>query len=77
MYQHILLAVALPPWEAFSAHALAAREVAVALAKGAGARLSVLSVYAYDDPTAETIPRPWRWRGRVTMKARSCARSRP
>ena len=58
MYQYILLAVALQPWEAFSAHALAAREVAVTLAKGAGARLSVLSVYAYDDSTPETLPPP-------------------
>jgi nucleotide-binding universal stress UspA family protein len=56
MYRHILLAVALQQWEAFSAHALAAREVAVALAKGAGARLSVLSVYTYDLQTLQTLP---------------------
>jgi len=48
MYQHILLAVALQQWEVFGPHALASREVAVALAKGSGARLSVLSVYSYD-----------------------------
>jgi nucleotide-binding universal stress UspA family protein len=47
MYQQILLAVALQHWEEFTSHALAAREVAVALAKGSGARLSVLSVYDY------------------------------
>jgi nucleotide-binding universal stress UspA family protein len=47
MYQHILLAVALQQWEEPSPHALAAREVAVTLAKGAGAKLSVLSVYDY------------------------------
>jgi nucleotide-binding universal stress UspA family protein len=49
MYQQILLAVALQEWEAFTPHALAAREVAVALAKGAGARLSVLSIYDYGE----------------------------
>ena len=58
MYQHILLAVALPPWEEFSPHAVAAREAAVALAKGSGAHLSVLSVYDYDDdqPAALSLP---------------------
>ncbi|MGH8068722.1 MAG: hypothetical protein ACRERE_26510 [Candidatus Entotheonellia bacterium] len=61
MYQHILLAVALQPWEAFSAHALAAREVAVTLAKGAVARLSVLSVYASTTQRLRRSPRPWRW----------------
>jgi nucleotide-binding universal stress UspA family protein len=49
MYQHILLAVALQRWEEFSPHALAARDAAVALAKGSGAKLSVLSVYEYED----------------------------
>ena len=49
MYQQILLAVALQHWEEFTSHALAAREVAVALAKGSGARLSVLSVYDYGE----------------------------
>jgi nucleotide-binding universal stress UspA family protein len=58
MYQHILLAVALQQWEAFSPHALAAREAAVTLAKGAGAKLSVLSVYTYDDQAAEELPSP-------------------
>jgi nucleotide-binding universal stress UspA family protein len=48
MYQHILVAVALQHWEEFSPHALAARDAAVALAKGAGAKLSVLSVYEYE-----------------------------
>jgi nucleotide-binding universal stress UspA family protein len=47
MYQHILLAVALQQWEEFSMHALAAREAAAALARGSGAKLSVLSVYDY------------------------------
>jgi nucleotide-binding universal stress UspA family protein len=49
MYQQILLAVALQHWEEFTSPALAAREVAVALAKGSGARLAVLSVYDYGD----------------------------
>jgi nucleotide-binding universal stress UspA family protein len=55
MYQHILLAVALPPWEEFSPHAVATREAAVALARGSGARLSVLSVYDYDDHPPEGL----------------------
>jgi len=49
MYQQVLLAVALLPLEEFTSHALAAREVAIALAKGSGARLSVLSVYDYGE----------------------------
>ena len=49
MYQHILLAVALQRWDKPSPHAIAARDAAVALAKGAGARLSVLSVYEYEN----------------------------
>ena len=48
MYEHILLAVALQHGEIPSPHALAARDAAVALAKGAGAKLSVLTVYSYD-----------------------------
>jgi len=47
VYQNILLAVALQQWDEFTPHALAAREAAVALARGAGAKLSVLSVYEY------------------------------
>jgi universal stress protein A len=49
MYHQILLAVALQQGEEFTQHALAARDVAVALAKGSGARLSVLSVYDYGE----------------------------
>jgi nucleotide-binding universal stress UspA family protein len=55
MYQHILLAVALQRWDEFSPHAVAAREAAVALAKGSGAQLSVLSVYDYNDETPEVL----------------------
>jgi nucleotide-binding universal stress UspA family protein len=56
MYRHVLLAVALQHWQEFSPHALAARDAAVALAKGAGARLSVLSVYEYEDLDASGLP---------------------
>lgn len=48
MYEHILLAVALQHGDIPSPHALAARDAAVALAKGTGAKLSVLAVYNYD-----------------------------
>jgi nucleotide-binding universal stress UspA family protein len=48
MYQSILLAVALKDWERYSAHALAAREAAATLAKGAATPLHVLSVYEYE-----------------------------
>ena len=47
MYTTILLAAALQDWERYSAHALAAREVAATLAKGAAQPLHVLSVYEY------------------------------
>ena len=55
MYQHILLAVALQQWDEFSPHAVAAREAAVALAKGSGAQLSVLSVYDYGYKQPEAL----------------------
>jgi nucleotide-binding universal stress UspA family protein len=58
MYQHILLAVALQPWDEFSPHAVAAREAAVALAHGSGAQLSVLSVYDYDDDQPDALSLP-------------------
>jgi nucleotide-binding universal stress UspA family protein len=55
MYRHILLAVALQQWDEFSPHAVAAREAAVALARGSGAQLSVLSVYDYDNKPPEAL----------------------
>jgi nucleotide-binding universal stress UspA family protein len=58
MYRHILLAVALQRWDEFSPHAVAAREAAVALAHGAGAPLSVLSVYDYDDAQPDALSLP-------------------
>jgi hypothetical protein len=45
MYTTILLAAALQNWDRYSAHALAAREVAATLAKGTSHHLHVLSVY--------------------------------
>jgi nucleotide-binding universal stress UspA family protein len=72
MYQHILLAVALQQWDEISPHAVAAREAAVALAKGSGARLSVLSVYDYDykQPDALSLPPVELARYRDTQMAR-------
>ena len=56
MYTTILLAAALQDWERYSAHALAARDVAAILAKGAAQPLHVLSVYDY--PPVETTDLP-------------------
>ncbi|HEY7495675.1 MAG TPA: universal stress protein [Candidatus Tectomicrobia bacterium] len=47
MYRTILLATALQPWDRYGAHALASREVAATLAKGATHHLHVLSVYDF------------------------------
>jgi nucleotide-binding universal stress UspA family protein len=47
MYRTILLAAALQHWDRYSTYALAAREVAAALARGATHHLHVLSVYDY------------------------------
>jgi nucleotide-binding universal stress UspA family protein len=49
MYHEILVAAAIQQQDEFTSHALAVRDVAVALAKCSGARLSVLSVYDYGD----------------------------
>jgi nucleotide-binding universal stress UspA family protein len=48
MYRTILLAAALQHWDRYSAHALAAREVAGTMAIGAAHHLHVLSVYDYN-----------------------------
>lgn len=57
MYQAILLAVALQHWERYSAHAIAARDVAALLAKGAAMPLHILSVYEYEGiPTTGLSP---------------------
>ena len=55
MYSTILLAVALQNWDRYSAHALAARDVAGTLAKGAGKPLHVLSVYEYEIPSVSGL----------------------
>lgn len=47
MFQKVLLAAALQHWEVPSPHALAAREVAIQLAKGSSHPLYVLTVYSY------------------------------
>ncbi len=47
MYKNILLAAAFQNWEHYSAHALAARDLAATLARGAE-RLHVLSVYEHE-----------------------------
>jgi nucleotide-binding universal stress UspA family protein len=57
MYTTILLAAALQNWERYSTHALAARDVAATLAKGAAQPLHVLSVYEYPQvDTADLMP---------------------
>src|SRR5215468_11976827 len=56
MYTTILLAAALQKWERYSAHALAARDVAATLAKGTARQLHVLSVYDYPPLTIGYLP---------------------
>jgi nucleotide-binding universal stress UspA family protein len=47
MFQKVLLAAALQHWDIPSPHAIAAREVAIQLAKGSSHPLAVLTVYSY------------------------------
>ena len=54
MYNTILLAAALQRWDRYSAHALAARDVATAFARAASKPLHVLSAYEYE--YMRTIP---------------------
>lgn len=70
MSQQILLAVALQQWEEFTPHALTAREVAVALAKGSGATLSALSVYDYSEIKEPSLPADMAARYREDMMQR-------
>jgi hypothetical protein len=56
MYTTILLAAALQDWERYSTHALAARNVAATLAKGAAQPLHVLSVYEYPPVDTSALP---------------------
>jgi nucleotide-binding universal stress UspA family protein len=70
MYQQILLAVALQQWDEFTSHALAAGEVAAALAKGSGAKLAVLSVYDYGEIKAPSVSAEMAARYREDMMQR-------
>lgn len=56
MYHTILMAVALQQWEQYSTHALAARDVAAVIARGASQRLHVLSVYAHENLSTSGLP---------------------
>lgn len=56
MYDTILLAAALQKWERYSAHALAARDLALALAKVAANPLHVLSAYDYEYIPPTDVP---------------------
>ena len=56
MYTTIVLAAALQDWERYSTHALAARDVAATLAKGAVQPLHVLSVYDYPPMDTADLP---------------------
>ena len=50
MFQKVLLAAALQHWDVPSPYAVAARQVAVQLAKGSSHPLAVLTVYTYQIP---------------------------
>jgi nucleotide-binding universal stress UspA family protein len=71
MYQHILLAVALQQDDGISGHALAARQVALSVARGTGAKLTVLIVYDYDSlDLSLSLPAEELSRYRDTQRAR-------
>jgi nucleotide-binding universal stress UspA family protein len=71
MYNTILLAVALQNWERYSAHALAAREVAATLAQGVANPLHVLSVYEYENPSLSGLSPDMAVRHREDMLRRT------
>ena len=56
MFEKVLLAAALQHWDVPSPYAIAAREVAVQLAKGSSHPLAVLTVYSY--PALPLVQRP-------------------
>ncbi len=56
MYNTILLAAALQRWERYSAHALAARNLALFIARNASQRLHVLSAYDYGYQRVTELP---------------------
>jgi nucleotide-binding universal stress UspA family protein len=71
MYQNILLAVALQQDDGISEHALAARKVALSIASGSGAKLTVLIVYDYDSlDLSLSLPAEDLSRYRDTQRAR-------
>jgi nucleotide-binding universal stress UspA family protein len=71
MYQHVLLAVDLQRDEENGGHALAARQVALSIAQGSRAKLTVLSVYDYDSlDTSLSLPSDELNRYRDTQMAR-------
>ena len=71
MYHTILMAVALQQWEQYSAHALAAREVAAAIARGASKRLHVLSLYDRENVDTSGLPADIAARHREDMMLRT------
>lgn len=56
MSKTILLAAALQKWDQYSTHALAARDVAAAIARGSSKHIHVLSIYDYEDISTSGIP---------------------
>ncbi len=71
MYQNILLAVALQQDDGISEHALAARKVALSIARGSEAKLTVLIVYDYDSlDLSLSLPAEDLSRYRDTQRAR-------
>ncbi len=56
MYNTILLAAALQRWERYSAHALAARDLALFMASNASKRLHVLTAYDFEFPLMTELP---------------------
>jgi nucleotide-binding universal stress UspA family protein len=73
MYTTLLLAAALQNWDRYSAHALAAREVAATLAKGASHHLHVLTVYAPPPIDTGDLPAEIATRHREDMLRRTDA----
>jgi hypothetical protein len=71
MSQHILLAVAHQQDDGISGHALAARKVALSIARGSGAKLTVLIIDDYDSlDLSLSLPAEDLSRYRDTQRAR-------
>jgi nucleotide-binding universal stress UspA family protein len=56
MFRKVLLAAALQNWDTLTPYALAAREVAIQLARGSSSPLYVLTLYHYHIPAIEKNP---------------------